>query len=166
MTPEQFDDFYGASVNRITGQVYLMIGDLDEAQDAVHEAFVRAWDRRRQLAAVSHPEAWVRVVAYRLAVSRWRKGRNALLAWSRHASAAWDADPPGIEHLAVVAALRRIPEAQRRAIVLHHLCDLSIEQVAAETGVPVGTVKTRLSRGRAAMKQHLTTDNRTEVTRD
>jgi RNA polymerase sigma-70 factor (ECF subfamily) len=55
----------------------------------------------------------------------------------------------------LVEALRLIPEAQRRAVVLHHLCDLSVEQVAAETGCPVGTVKVHLSRGRAALARLL-----------
>ncbi len=41
------------------------------------------------------------------------------------------------------------------ALVLHHLCDLSVEQVASETGAPVGTVKARLSRGRAALAREL-----------
>ena len=43
------------------------------------------------------------------------------------------------------------PESQRHAIVLHHLCDLPVEEVAALPGVPLGTVKARLSRGRAAL---------------
>jgi RNA polymerase sigma-70 factor (ECF subfamily) len=53
--------------------------------------------------------------------------------------------------VALVAALRRLPEEQRRAIVLHHLADLPVAEVAAETGAPIGTVKARLSRGRAAL---------------
>ena len=57
----------------------------------------------------------------------------------------------GPDRVALIAALRRLPEAQRRAVVLHHLCDLSVEQVAEETGSPVGTVKARLSRGRTAL---------------
>jgi RNA polymerase sigma-70 factor (ECF subfamily) len=61
--------------------------------------------------------------------------------------------------------LRKIPEAQRVAIVLHHLCDLSVEQVAEETGVPVGTVKARLSRGRAALLPLLDDDQHLEVRR-
>ncbi len=44
------------------------------------------------------------------------------------------------------------------AIVLHHLCDLSVEQVASETGAPVGTVKARLARGRATLARHLAVD--------
>ena len=39
--------------------------------------------------------------------------------------------------------------------MLHDLCDLTLEQVANETGVPVGTVKSRLSRGRTALRSHL-----------
>ena len=59
----------------------------------------------------------------------------------------------------MVSALARLPEEQRRAIVLHHLCDLSVDQVAAEVGVPPGTIKARLSRGRAALREVLRDDH-------
>jgi RNA polymerase sigma-70 factor (ECF subfamily) len=58
---------------------------------------------------------------------------------------------PGLDSEAVVEALRRLPEDQRRAIVLHHLADLSVEQVAARTGAPVSAVRSRLSQARAAL---------------
>ena len=73
MEAEEFDDFYTASFNRLVGQVYAMVGDRDEAQECVQEAFVRAWSHRRQLQKAHAPEAWVRTTAYRLAVSRWRR---------------------------------------------------------------------------------------------
>ena len=44
---------------------------------------------------------------------------------------------------------------QRRALVLYHVADLTVEEIAAETGVRPGTVKARLSRGRAALAPHL-----------
>ncbi len=44
----------------------------------VQEAFVRAWDRRHRLLADEAPEAWVRTVAMRLAVSRWRRAKRWL----------------------------------------------------------------------------------------
>jgi RNA polymerase sigma-70 factor (ECF subfamily) len=148
---DEFDDFYGATVDRLTGQLYAMTGDLAEAQDVVQEAFVRAWQRRRSLSSAEHPEAWVRTVAWRLAVSRWRRMRNSLAAGRRQAAQAGQQRPPSVDSMALVAALRQIPETQRVAIVLHHLCDMSVDQVAIETGVPVGTVKARLARGRAAL---------------
>ena len=51
----------------------------------------------------------------------------------------------------MIEALGQLPEAQRQALVLHHLCDLPVHAVAAETGVAEGTVKARLSRGRTAL---------------
>jgi RNA polymerase sigma-70 factor (ECF subfamily) len=47
--------------------------------------------------------------------------------------------------------LQQIPAAQRRALVMHHMADMSVAAIAAEEGVAVGTIKARLSRGRAAL---------------
>lgn len=74
----EFDAFYAESVGRLIGHLYAMTGDLAEAQDVVQEAFARAWERRTELDLNGAPEAWVRTVAWRLAVSRWRKVRTAL----------------------------------------------------------------------------------------
>ena len=60
------------------------------------------------------------------------------------------------DHLAVVAALRRISADQRRAIVLYHYAGLSIEEIASETGALPSAVKARLARGRRALAPHLT----------
>ena len=57
--------------------------------------------------------------------------------------------------MAFIDALRKVPGEQRRALVLYYVCDLSVAQIAAETGVPDGTVKARLARGRAALAPHL-----------
>ncbi|WRZ91738.1 SigE family RNA polymerase sigma factor [Streptomyces sp. NBC_01007] len=158
MTEEEFDAFYATTFPRLTGQLYAFTGDHGEAQDVVQEAFVRAWDRRREFLADGAPEAWIRTVATRLAVSRWRRARRWLELVRRTPPS--DHTPgPGPERTTLVAALRTLPEAQRMAIVLHHLCDLSVEQVASETGAPVGTVKARLSRGRAALARVLSEDS-------
>ncbi|MDG4864709.1 SigE family RNA polymerase sigma factor [Streptomyces sp. T-3] len=154
MTEEEFDAFYATAFPRLVGQLYALTGDHGEAQDVVQEAFVRAWDRRAALLAEGAPEAWIRTVAMRLAVSRWRRTRRWLELVRRHPPQ--DRTPgPGPEHTVLVEALGQLPEAQRLAVVLHHLCDMSVEEVAAQTGAPVGTVKARLSRGRAALARLL-----------
>ena len=151
-----FDAFYAATHRRIVGQIYAMSGSLQEAEDCVQEAFARAWQRWASL-SVTHgnPEAWVRTVATRLAVSSWRKAVNRLTAHRRE-SQVTEVSGMSPDHLAVVAALRRISADQRLAIVLHHYGGLSVEEIAAETGTAPNTVKARLARGRKALAPHLT----------
>jgi RNA polymerase sigma-70 factor (ECF subfamily) len=60
---DEFTSFYAASFQRLVGQLYAMTGDQAEAQDAVQEAFVRAWARRSKIDRDHEPEAWVRVTA-------------------------------------------------------------------------------------------------------
>ena len=151
MDEQEFDDFYSASFRRVTNQLHAMIGDRDEAQECVQEAFVRAWAHRRRLDRVEHPEAWVRTTAYRIAVSRWRRTTRGRRPADRAVSPAPAAKPADETHVALVAALKQLPAAQRQALVLHHLADRSVREVAAEVGAPEGTVKARLSRGRAAL---------------
>ncbi|MEV0910234.1 SigE family RNA polymerase sigma factor [Streptomyces hokutonensis] len=162
MTEDEFDAFYAAAFPRLTGQLAAFTGDREEAQDVVQEAFVRAWDRRGDFLADEAPEAWIRTVAMRLAVSRWRRARR-WLELVRRTPPPVSTPGPGPDHPALVAALRQLPTAQRMVIVLHHLCDVSVEQIASETGAPVGTVKARLYRGRAALAKQLTLDEAEEA---
>src|SRR5690349_81783 len=144
---DDFDAFYAATAPSLVRQVHAFTGDLAEAQDCVQEAYARAWQRWSRIREYDVPAAWVRQVACRLAVSRFRRvqvGRGLLPRTTNVP----ELDPTRV---ALVAALRQLPEAQRLAIVLHHVADMSVEEVAAEPGAPVGTVKARLSRGRAAL---------------
>ena len=149
-----FDEFYQAAFHRVVGQVYAMTGSLAEAEDSVQEAFARAWQNWNEVGGYGDAEAWVRSVAFRISVSAWRKAVNR---FSAHKRSREGAELSGLspDRLAVVAALRRIPAAQRQVIVLHHLLDRPVEEIAREVGAPVGTVKARLARGRRALAPHL-----------
>jgi RNA polymerase sigma-70 factor (ECF subfamily) len=153
-----FDEFYAGSAPRVIRQLVLLTGDLAEAEDVTHEAFARAWLRWSTLRSYESPEAWVRTVARRLAVSRWRKLRSVAMAHRRHGDGRHHVPELGEDHVALVAALRQLPERQRVAVVLHHLADLTVEQVAAETGASVAAVKQQLARGRRALAGLLSDD--------
>ena len=90
-----FDEFYRGSRQRLLGFVYVLTGDLAEAQDAVQEAYIRAWQRWSTVSGYDDPEAWVRVVASRIAVSRWRSLRSRARAYLRHGATE---TVPGPEH--------------------------------------------------------------------
>jgi RNA polymerase sigma-70 factor (ECF subfamily) len=147
---DEFDAFYHATRQKLLHQMYAMTGNLADAQDCVQEAYARAWQHWTHVADHANPEAWLRTVAWRIAASRWRKIKNGIAAMARHGPPV-HAPEPSPDNVALVAALKEIPEAQRRAIVLHHLVGLSVEEVAREMSVPSGTIKARLSRGRAAL---------------
>jgi RNA polymerase sigma-70 factor (ECF subfamily) len=157
-----FDAFYTGTNRRVMHQMYAMTGNLADAQELVQEAYARAWQRWSTVSTYDDPEAWVRTVAWRLAASRWRKAKNGVAAMLRH-GAPEHAPEPSVDNVALVTALRQIPEAQRRAIVLHHLGGLSVAEVAHETGAPEGTVKARLARGRAALAELLADSSLAEV---
>ena len=152
-------EVYVASYRRLVGQLTGVTGDPLEAEDVVMEAFARAVTRRREFASVENPEAWLRTVAINVARSRWR--RLSRMRWAplelvegQHSpglagATAYD-DLPA-DRVALLAALRTLPTAQREAIALHHLADLPVHEVAAALGVPTGTVKARLARGRARL---------------
>lgn len=151
----EFDSFYEATHQRVVGYVYAMTGNLHDAEDCVQDAYARAWQQWAKLSTGhGNPEAWVRTTATRLAVSTWRKGLSRLIAHRRENPVT---EVPGMDpdHIAVVAALRKISADQRLAIILHHYADLSIEEIAAETGAKSSTVKARLARGRRALAPHL-----------
>lgn len=157
MEPSDFDGFYAATAPSLVRQVFALTGDLGEAQDCVQEAYARAWQRWSTVSTYDVPAAWVRQVACRLAVSNFRRARTGVGVLRRHGP------PPHVpevspDHVALMTALRQISTEQRLAIVLHHLAGLSVEEVAAETGAPAGTVKARLSRGRAALAVLLADD--------
>jgi RNA polymerase sigma-70 factor (ECF subfamily) len=145
-------EVFEASYRRLVGQLYGVCRDLTEAEEVVAEAFARAVQHRRTFGRLDNPEAWLRTVAVN--VSRTRARRRALLGDRQHAQVARH---PELEddRLALMAALRKLPTTQREAIALFYLADLPVQAVAEATGVPVGTVKTRLRRGRAALAVQL-----------
>ena len=146
---QDFDEFYSSSAARLVRHGYALTGDLAEAQDIAQEAFARAWQRWSMVRECDSPEAWVRRVATNLAASRWRRIRVARAA-AGHAA---DQHAPEVstDTVALVSGLRTLPERQRTVLVLHYMCDLTVDQIAAELGCPPGSVKSWLSRGRTAL---------------
>ena len=100
-------------------------------------------------------------VGYRLVISRWRRVRTAAKTLARHGPPAPVPEPdPGLTD--TVNALRALPEPQRRALTMFYLGGFSVLDIADLEGVPEGTIKARLSRGRQAIAATLQTS--TEVT--
>ena len=143
-------EVYEASYRRLVAQAYAVAGDRVEAEDAVQEAFARAVAAGDRFRRVDNPEAWLRTVALNVLRRRWRRASLFRALTPRLAT---PTDVPGIseDHVAVVEGLRSLPFPQRETLALFYLGDLSVQEIAATLGVADGTVKSRLTRGRAAL---------------
>lgn len=149
-----FDEFYRDTVHRVARYAFGLTGDLGTAQDLTQEAYIRAWRNWRTVGQFEHAEAWVRVVVTRLSrdwLRRLRIGRRAHL----RLGGAEVTPAPSENTVVLVAAMRCLPAAQRRALCMHYLADMSLDEIATETGAAVGTVKSWLARGRAALAAQL-----------
>jgi RNA polymerase sigma-70 factor (ECF subfamily) len=150
----EFAALYQARFADLASQLYAYLGDRAEAQDVVQEAFVRAWQRWAKIGDYDDPVAWVRRVAWNLATSRHRRIAvvRRFVSRSRPPDHQPAANP---DRVALVMALRQLPEKQRRALVLHYLADLSVAEIARDIGAAEGTVKSWLHRGRAELARQL-----------
>lgn len=151
---EAFDQFYRASYGRLVGQLLAVVGDLQQAEDVVQEAFIRALARWTTIEGYEEPESWVRRVALNLAMSNFRRLRRELMALLRlrQQCPATTLPPEAGTVLEMVGA---IPLNQRTVVMLHDVLDLSAEQIAAHLDLPVTTVRGRLARARATLRRQL-----------
>ncbi|MET7747755.1 SigE family RNA polymerase sigma factor [Micromonospora sp. NPDC005367] len=152
--PLEFTGFYEAHFHRLAVQLYAYLGDHAEAQDLTQEAFCRVLERWDRISTYDDPAAWVRRVAWNLATSRLRRVRTAVRHLARQREE--HVPGPGPERVALTAALAALPANQRQAVVLYHLAQLSVAEIADQLDAPAGTVRSWLSRGRAGLASHLT----------
>lgn len=151
---EGLDALYAASYRRLVVQMYAICGDLADAEDVVQEAFITAIRKHRTLESVHNPEAWIRTVALRRLHRGWRHAAVV----RRHQVANRGSESTvevGPEHVALVTALSLLDPGQREVVVLHHLAELSVAEIAEDLNIPIGTVKSRLSRGRERLGELL-----------
>jgi RNA polymerase sigma-70 factor, ECF subfamily len=149
----RFEDFYAANFHELAVQLTPYVGDLGEAQDVVQEAFCRAWPRWEKISDYEDPAGWVRRVAWNIATSRWRRMRTAL-SFARRQRLETVREPSS-DRVALDRALAGLPAKHRRAVILHYLVGLTVAEIATDCDVSVGTVKSWLHRGRAALQANL-----------
>jgi len=143
------EDLYVADAHRLWRALFAFAGDADIASDALNEAFVQVIRRGE---AVRDPAAWVWRTAFRVARGSLHERRSdAGTLVPRTDSGELDryADPD------LLAALRRLPEAQRAAVILFYYADLSIRDIAARLGTNSLAVRANLSRGRRRLRELL-----------
>lgn len=132
-----------------------LVGDVDRADDLVQDALERALRKRRLWRRSGNLRSWLFKVLYRVYLNqcdRERVRRSAVAALDASGSLVTPARQEGhVELVNTAAALRMLPADQRAAVLMVGLEGLPYEEAAAVLGVPIGTLKSRLYRGRETL---------------
>lgn len=151
-----FETFFEQSYQRVVGLVALVTGDPALAEDAVQDAYARAYSRWGRVGRLDRPDLWVFRVASRIAIDRWRKERHeAALHADLEAATGND-----IERLWIQWGLTGLSPMQRTTFILRHIQGLSVKQVAEAVDASPETVKTHLERARRRLRALLRQEDR------
>jgi len=150
---ESFDALYRDSFAAVEGSARWVVGDAQVACEIAQDAFVAALVHWRNVRRYDNPGAWVRRVAIRQAVRAAQRARDM----PSFAATAVTPDPDVT--LDVRVAVASLPPAQRAAVVLRYMHDLSVSDVAHTLGCSEGTAKTHLFRARKTLAALLAEDD-------
>ena len=160
--PNAFAVLYRRHYGPIAGYVYRRLGNTHTTEDLVAEVFLTAMRSLRRYRYRGIPiRAWLYRIATN-AVNRWvRQNRKRVLGClTEHIAAGAESVESAVngqlDAEAARLALLSVPPKYQAALALHYLEGMGVEAVAKVTGCRIGTVKSRLSRGREALREQLT----------
>jgi RNA polymerase sigma factor (sigma-70 family) len=150
VTDEAFTETFTRMFPRARRVAERRLGDRVAAEDVAAEALGRTYAHWREVDHLNYLEAWILRVASNLAANVQQRSRPVM-----------PLPAPAVEdervatRITLTNALRRLPERQREVIVLRYLAGLSEPEVADALSIHLGTVKTHVRRGLAALRREL-----------
>jgi RNA polymerase sigma-70 factor (ECF subfamily) len=143
-TDAEYDLLFSVEFPAVMRTVYLMLHDLEWAEDVTQDAFVQLLRHWKKVARYDRPGAWVRRVAIRLAVEALRRERLRSLLEREAEPAIWP-QPADVD---VIRAIKELPGMQRAAIVLFYFEDRPLAEISDILGCAEPTARVHLHRAR------------------
>ncbi|MDX6531073.1 MAG: hypothetical protein QOH41_3363 [Blastocatellia bacterium] len=152
----------------IAAYVYRMVGDYDAALDLTQEVFIKVYNSLTRYRAEFKFSTWIYKIAHNAAIDHLRRHtvreqsltigidgeRREISIESGRLTPEQESERKE-QRSEIESVVQLLPAAYRELIVLRHSQDLSYDEIAEVTGLPLGTVKNRLFRAREAMRDHL-----------
>lgn len=158
----QFEQLLTAELPYLRRYALALTGAPDAADDLVQDCVERALRKRRLWRPSGRLRSWLMRMLYRIHVNGHKRRAMERAHARRHGGVgeAVAAQRPELRHECreLIAALRELPEPQRAAILLVALEDVDYQEAAWILGIPVGTLRSRLSRGREALRRQTQAD--------
>ena len=152
--PSSFEEFFLLQHERLFQALYLLTGDRSEADDLAQEALLRAYERWDRVGAMDSPAGYV----YRTALNLHRSRLRAVVVRARRVFAAVpdeDLSGPVAASHDVRQALAGLPHGQQEALILVDWLGLGSEEAGRVLGIDASSVRGRLHRGRASLRERL-----------
>jgi RNA polymerase sigma-70 factor (ECF subfamily) len=134
-----------------------LVRNADEAEDLVHDALVRAYERKSTFRRGANLRTWLLSIVHNAHIDRLRKSRSMTRKHDEAVVEMEPAMPAGQEHAVRLKQVRdaffSLPEEQREALHLVAIEDLSYQEAALALDIPVGTLMSRISRARAQLRE-------------
>ena len=148
--PDRLEELIRTHQDTLYRAALAILGDAQEAEDAVQDAFLRCWEKAPDFESGEHAKAWLLRVTVNGCKSRLRA------PWRRRTAPLTDAYPAdGPEEQETLEAVRALPAADRAVIHLYYYEGYQTAEIAAMTGQREGTVRSRLSRARSRLRDLL-----------
>lgn len=155
-----FDEVVEQQYGRLVRVARLIVFDEGRAREIVQETFARALVRWDRIGGYDRPDAWLMRVTVRQAVRVRDRSRREVPSDATERFVAVTGPAASVEaHVLVQQGVAGLSKQQRAVVVLYHLEDLPVAEVADRLGVSPGTVKTQLSRARARLAELLDPDH-------
>lgn len=146
------DAFCAEHLRPLTRSLDLFVRDPSLGEELAQEALLRACQRWDQVSRLDRPAAWLYRVGTNLARSRARRAKVAARALVRHGPSPTVVTLDTDDAIALREALPSLKYAQRAALILRYVADLSVKETAEVLGIPESTVTTNTSRALVALK--------------
>ncbi len=159
-----FDEFVVSGSARLLRSAYLLTGDRNQSEDLLQATLVRTglrWEAARDSPHAYAHQVLVNLLHDRRRNLRRRVNEQPLGALDERLRPLADGTQGMIDRVAIITAVRGLPQRQREVVVLRFFADLSVSETAAAIGASEGTVKTDTSRALTALRKALT-DKTTE----
>lgn len=166
---EGFEELVRRYQRPISAYVYRMVGDYDAALDLTQEVFIKVYGSLARYKPEYKFSTWIYKIAHNSAVDHLRRhstreqslmkdfeGEQREISIESHRPSPEQESEREERRAEIEAVVRQLPSSYRELIVLRHSHDMSYDEIAEVTGLPLGTVKNRLFRARDAMRQEFT----------
>ena len=160
----RFEALVSPHLNNLYKLAYRLTGQRDYAEDLVQDLLLKVYPRLDEMQGIEKLAAWLSRVLYHLFIDQYRRQQRSPIHLMSDEDVIYDTHASNMAGPSEVAnaeltqelinkALEQLSEDRRILIMLHDVEDYSLQEINEMTGIPIGTIKSRLSRARNKLRE-------------